>query len=341
MQNHNSKFKTFSFLLVFLTFAFYLLNSQRSVLAQQISLSLSPPLVEVIVKPGKSLLIAYNLENYGDPATLTSFVLPFEPRGEKGQIRLKEQFEGPIRFSLENSQLKLNEPFFLKSREKTQILLKIRIPEGTPEGDYYYSLLVESKAAQGFDGTSGGLAKATIGSNILLTVTANGETNVKGAISEFTVLPHYQFNWFGHKIPLFDSSDLVPVRLTITNSGTNLIKPQGTISVKGPLGAKSSYTIIPQNILADSKRIMLATPSANINCDDKNQKLCQQTSTIVLSGFNLGKYKLSSTVNFGEQTPTIYGNTYFYSFPIKYTMGIAFTLVVGFIVIRKFKRDQS
>ncbi len=57
--------------------------------AQSLSLSISPPLLEVVIKPGKSILVAYNIQNSGDPVVLTPKVVSFEPADERGNIRLK------------------------------------------------------------------------------------------------------------------------------------------------------------------------------------------------------------------------------------------------------------
>lgn len=300
------------------------------VFAQQVSLSLSPPLIELKIKSGKSLLIAYSLKNSGDPSTLTPYVLPFEPSGQLGNIALKDTFEGPIRFNLDNKNLKLNEPFFFKNNQEGQLLLRIRIPEGTPEGDYYYTLLVESKPSQATEGSTGSVATATIGSNMLITVTNDGATSVQSSVSEFSVLPHYKIKIFGKTYNIYDSSDIVPVRLVVSNSGKNLITPQGTITLKGPLNSKSKYQILPQNILAESQRLLHATPSAQLN----------KTTSLNLKGFFIGKYDVNGQLNFGESTPTLISNVSFYGIPIKYAIGTILASIVIVVIIKKFK-DQS
>jgi uncharacterized membrane protein len=72
---------------------------------------------------------------------------------------------------LDNSKLKLGEPFVLKTNDFKQLLLRIRIPEGAPEGDYYYTLLAETQPPTALDGSSTSQAKVAIGANILVTVT--------------------------------------------------------------------------------------------------------------------------------------------------------------------------
>ena len=117
---------------------FFLMLAQPA-WSQGLKLSITPPLLELTIKPGKSVVIAYTVSNLEDPTVLTSFVRPFVPTGVHGAFTIADEFSGPVRFSLENSNIALEAPFFLKSNQGQQLLLKIRVPEGTPEGDYYYN----------------------------------------------------------------------------------------------------------------------------------------------------------------------------------------------------------
>ena len=302
-------------------------------MAQQVSLSISPPLLELFIKPGKSVLIAYTLENLGDPSILSAKVLPFVPEDVQGGIKIKEEFEGPIRFDLDNANLKLGDPFFLKTKDHQQLLLRIRVPEGAPDGDYYYTLLSETKPTGGLGGNTSSFAKATIGSNILITVSESGKVDIKGKVVTFDVFSRYKLNLFGQIIKLFESTDKIAVVLILENLGKNLIKPQGEINLLGNFGERAKFEILQQNILANSQRLIQATPSAEIECLNKN---CQLTS-LVLSGFFIGKYHLSTTINFGQGTPNIYANTTFYALPIKFFIGILVSLVVVVFIIKRVR----
>src|SRR3989338_5961428 len=121
------KFKNILLTILFLTIPYSLIPNPS--FAQQVSLSLSPPLLELFIKPGKAIMVAYKLDNLGDPTFLNLKVLPFEAKDNLGNIRIKPEFEGPVRFSLDNADLQLEQPFFLKAGGSQQILLRIRIPE--------------------------------------------------------------------------------------------------------------------------------------------------------------------------------------------------------------------
>ncbi len=323
-----------------LTLTLILLFLPGSIIAQQVSLSISPPLLEVFIKPGKSIMVAYNLQNFGDPTILTVKVLPFEPKDNLGNIRIKEEFEGPIRFSLDNADLQLDQPFFLKTGDRQQILLRLRVPEGAPEGDYYYTLLVQTQPPPTTEGTAASRAKATIGANILITVTGSGMVQVKGKMALFDVLPRWQVKIGNWKFKLFDSNDKIPVVAIVENGGKNLIKPEGEIILKGNFGEKAKYQIVPQNILAESQRLLTATPSAELDCQGRKEKACVVPTTLVLSGFFLGHYTLSTTVNFGETSPNIFASTSFVAIPFKFLLGLIIALFTGILILKRFLKNE-
>jgi len=307
--------------------------SPNNIFGQEINLSLSPPLVELTIKPGKSVLIGYKLENHGNPSIFSTKILPFKPKGDTGQIKLAKEFNGPIRFNLDNSEIKLGRPFFLKSNQNQQLLLRIRAPEGAPEGDYYYSFLAETVPEPAGEGKVISRAKATIGANILITVTRNGSLNLKAKVALFQLLNRFKLNLFGQTINFFDSNDPIPLVFDITNLGNNLIKPQGKIILKGALGTKASYQIVPKNILAHSQRRLSATPSGKLNCP-----LCKTPPTLVLNGFFLGRYHLSTNVNFGSGSPQLSATTSFIALPLKLILILLIVIPFSFMIIKRLKR---
>jgi hypothetical protein len=318
---------------LFLSSIIYHLGSRIS-FAQQVSLSISPPLLELFIKPGKAIMVAYRLENYGDPTFLNLKILPFEAKDNLGNIRIKSEFEGPVRFSLDNSNLTLEQPFFLKTNDSQQILLRIRIPENITDGDYYYSLLAETIPSTSSEGIGSARAKATIGSNILVTISNSGNVDIKPKISLFSTRGGLTF---GQNIRVYDSLDKIPVVLNIVNKGKNLMKPEGQISLKGNFGETSKYDIISKNILAESERLIEATPSASLDCENNRTKqACLFPASLILSGFFIGKYNLSTQIKFGENSPTIFASTSFFTFPFKIVGGVLLaTIIVVFIIKRR------
>jgi hypothetical protein len=273
-------------------------------------------------------MVAYNLKNYGDPAFINLKILPFEAKDELGNIRIKQEFEGPVRFDLDNSDLKLDQPFFLKTNDTQQILLRIRIPENITDGDFYYSLLAETAPPTASEGIGSARTKATIGSNILITISNSGDIDIKPKIALFSTQGGFALN---KEVRIFDSLNKIPIILTIANKGKNMIRPEGQINLKGNFGEIAKYNIISKNILAESERLMEATPSAQVDNDNQN--------TLVLSGFFIGKYNLSTQIKFGENSPTIFGSTIFYAFPFRITGGVLLAIITVMFIIKRRKND--
>ncbi|MBI5123228.1 hypothetical protein HZA75_05205 [Candidatus Roizmanbacteria bacterium] len=315
--------------IIFITFIIFIIiiTPTPKAYAQQVSLSISPPLLELFIKPGKSIMIAYKLDNLGDPAFINLKVLPFEAKDSLGNIRIKPEFEGPVRFSLDNSDLQLEQPFFLKTNGSQQILLRIRIPENITDGDFYYSLLAETAPPTASEGIGSARAKATIGSNILVTISNSGNIDIKPRVVLFDILS---------KLKIFDSTDKIPVVLTIENKGKNMIKPEGQITLKGNFGETAKYDIISKNILAESQRLLEATPSADIGSTGFARKT---PTSLILSGFFIGKYNLSTQISFGENSPTIFGSTSFFAFPFKITGGVLLTILIIIFIVKRRKEE--
>lgn len=332
IQSLNLKSKSKSFAILVLVLSFWFCVLRFPVNAQQVSLSISPPLLEVIIKPDKSIMIAYKIGNHGDPVYLNARLVNFEPRDNLGNIKLKNDLTGPIRFSLDNADRELERPFFLKTGESQQLLLRIRAPEGAPEGDYYYTLLAETLPPTSIDGIVTSRAKTTIGSNILITVTESGVVEVKPRVVLFDFLSN--LNIFGQKLRIFDSFDNVPLVFIVENKGKNMIKPEGKINLTGNFGEKQQFDVVPKNILSDSQRLIEATPSAQTTFNNKPVSL-------LLSGFFIGYYRLSTQLTFGENSPTIFASNNFFAFPFRLTFGIIVVVIISVMIIKRFSKDDD
>lgn len=290
----------------------------KKTLAQQVSLSLSPPLTEATIQPDRSISLIYTLTNSVDPAILKATVLPFSAKDNTGTINLKDEFDGPIRFNLENTDTHLGQPFILRSKETRKIILNARVPEGAPEGDYYYTFIVQSTPPSTVEGNASIKAKITVGGNILMTVTKTGIIEIKPKLTIFDVLPAIKFSFFGNKYNIIDSFDAIPLVVIVDNHGKNAIKAEGTITLKGSLAGTATYGIPSQTILAQSQRRLSAGPSAVIDCkNDRSMKACQDNVSLVLQNFFIGKYTLSTDIKFGPSSPKIFGTTTFIALPIK------------------------
>ena len=320
--------KFFKFFLIFWLYTLYFILYTGSVKAQQLSLSLSPALSELVIKPGQSVGLKFKLINFGDPSIVKMRILPIEAKDNRGGITIKNSLEGPISFELENRDIKLEEAYFLKNSSSLDLVLNISAPEATPSKDYYYSLIAESLAPPIQEGVANVRAKVIVGSNLLLSVSKDGRVEIKPNISLFEVVPKNKISLLGYKINLFNCFEKVPLILVVENKGKNLIKPQGEIVVSGLFGQVKKIEIKPQNILAESQRLLLANTS----------NLQPQTSnSLLLAGFFMGNYKVSSTVSFGQGTPTLYASSSFLVFPFKLVILLTAVFFLGIFFVSRYK----
>ena len=322
-----------TYLVIFLTFSFLLFTlNLTSVRAQQVSLSIDPPISQIVIQPGQSLTTTYKLENLADPTLLTMKILPFTPVGMYGNIAIAPQFEGPIRFTSENPDMDFTKEFFVKPKETKNFNLHIRIPDGSPEGDYYYSLLAQSQPPPGPEGVSSSQIKVSVGTNILITVTKLGNVDLKAKIAHFDINDDKKLNIFGKKFSVIDTGSQIPLTLIVENTGRNIINPSGKFILKGNFGERAQYDIIPRYILSQSKRLMSESKQSQVTCKSAE---CSDVSSINLSGFFIGQYVLSTSISLSDSGPVIYSSTSFIAFPFKFLIILLLIILIVTIYLKK------
>lgn len=325
--------KSISHVLTLFVYLFiYSFVYSNNVQAQQVTLSLDPPIVQTKIKPGKSILVAYTVENTGDPTNLQFLIRPFTPIGQQGSLTVERQLEGPIQFNLENADVVLEKPFFFASKEKRQAVIRIHVPLGIPDGDYYYMILAETVPAFSVGGQSTGIVSVSVGSPLLITITESGITEVKASIAEFSFQPDYVFTIGNKTVRVVDNIKDVPIVCSIRNMGKNFIQPNGTITHRSG-GVKKEFTIIPQNILSNSQRIIKVDQDDNIRTD----------STVVLTHLSVGYHSLSTQVSFGDNNTIIFKELSFVALPIRLitATSIVLVLVLFFFLIPHFQKKKK
>ena len=316
--------KNFAFCIIIFTFSFLIFNlATKAVFGQALSLGIWPPLLEVMIQPGKSITQVYKLTNGGETdLALTSRLMPFKPEGEQGNISLGTpgvnigRHTGNERwFSFQNADLALGEKFILPAGKTQEIVLKIKIPQNAPEDDYYATLLFETLPGVFLPaGQTGGEIQAKIGANILLTVSTTGQPQKKAEIAAFQTAR------------IIDSFTKPQFLVRLKNTGRAFFKPFGTIATTGWFGQKWVLDLLPENILVDSVR--------QINC----QKSDSPTPCQLPAKFLLGKY--TARLEFGlDETSGEYQKEFvFWAIPIKLTLGILTAIVLLIFVASKMKK---
>ena len=235
---------------LFSVFSFQL----REVKAQSLSLSLWPPIFEAMIMPGKSITQAYTITNSGLDTVIDTKIPRFEPSDELGNITLVEEVQADQKcplFSFENANISLGIPFRLKSGDSEQVILRISIPENCPEDDYYFTLLFSTPPGAKI-GQSVAREAGTIGANLLLTVSKDGQPLRKGEIAEFSLINCLSLPIFN--LCLMDSLDSVEFILKVKNTGRAFWKPFGKVKIEGLLRQAKEIEIIPENVLTKANR---------------------------------------------------------------------------------------
>lgn len=265
--------------LVFGIVLFFLFLLPKDARGQTFSLSIWPPLAEIMLQPGKSVTQVYKLSNWGDNQIVSAKILPFEPADEEGNINLLAlpNLLSPLTFTLNEAEISFTKLFLIKGGETKNILLKISAPKKVPEKDYFASLVFENNPEEK-GRTQGTQIIAKIAANLLITVSTTGLPIKIGHITEFSTSK------------IIDSFDPVHFTLSVENTGQSFFKPSGKIITKGVLGQGGETIMVPKNVLPNHSRDLKASPwdgnfilgpfkaRAEIRLDEEGEKLTAETS---------------------------------------------------------------
>lgn len=279
--------------------------------AQSTTLSISPPINEVTIIPGKEATINYELSNFGFDNQITVRILAFVPDGDTGNVKLDESKD-----YLKNGFFKLISPtlndsgtFPLLGDSKQNIVLKITPPEDLAEGDYYYTILFAT-VPNNVGATNSTDSKIEIGSNILVNISKTGNPVRKADILEFTALK------------IVDSFQSINFNIILNNLGNSFFKPKGKIEISDSLKNNQILNIAPQNILVNTPRkVQCLNGEDVVNCK--------------ATGFHFGIVKSQLIFTAGDD-PTIYTQTLTtYALPI-YAIIIILLLISFFKLFKKY-----
>jgi hypothetical protein len=310
------KFKKIASIITFLLLSYWLTGLlSYSAHAQTLSLGIYPPLLEVMIQPGKSITQVYKIKNSGDDTNLIPHLVPFKPTDEFGNIKLLnyETLDSGVSkwFSLANADRDLGQEIFVPSGKTEELVLKIKVPQNAEEADYYFSLIMTTSPTPPRGETKMGM-KAVVASNILLTISKDGKPQKKAEISKFSCQK------------IIDSFDKVVFQVEIKNIGQSYLKPGGNISIYNTIGQLSAnLDLLPENVLVNSTR--------KIQCQINDKVTpCQLSSRFLVGRF---RAKLNLLVN-GQ---VYQAETVFWAIPIKLTIGLFIIVIILLTVKSKLK----
>lgn len=288
----NIKTKTIIFCLALIGF----LHNQTSITKAQsaISLSISPPIFEAIVKPGKEVKQIYTITNNGGDTTITPKVVYMEASDEYGNVNLTDD-PAPDWIKYDKT------PFNLKFNQEKQFTVLISPPEDTEEIDHFVTLIFESTTPSDVLGQNALFYKSTIGTNILLTISNDGNPKKSAQVIQFEA-PKVIDSYFGK----------IKYKLVIRNDGNSFWKPVGKIIFND----NQTLKLANLNVISGSSR--------NISCIE-NESL---TDCQISNNFLFGKNKsiLEFTI---DEDPKVYKKTIVtYAFPFSLLIFSLFLLTI-------------
>lgn len=304
----NQKYPSLFFIFYFLSFIFYLSHATRGY-AQSYSLSISPSLLEILIKPGLSITKAFKITNNGDPVIITPRIssLSLDPDTNLPQINPLSETASSSWFSLTEENKALDKPIFLNTNQSENLTLKIEVPTNTTPSDYYYIFHLDSSSPNDPISNKTHIS-GSIGANILMSVSYLGTLNKNAEVSRINLLP------------IVDSFDGIRTQIVIKNTGSAYFKPIGSLTLNGILSS-SKYKLLPQNVLAGTSRLL------HTDLDLTNLSPFPSDNTLSLPGFFLGPYKL--TLNFVPDGTSIEIKKTYYFFALPYKLILLLLLALA------------
>ncbi len=215
--------------------------------AQSATLTLSPPVVEILLSPNHKVSQTFTLSAEGSPLVLTPTLRLAKPNGTDGHVTIDPSplNESTIPLVITSSH-PLNEP--IMSDGPVTLTLTFEGASLDVPQDIYLALVLsasstDSPLTRPNLGVGGGIS-----SLILLTLTPVGTLPVSLEIEGFSP-PVVHDSW----TPL----TLAP---TLKNGAPIMVRPEGTFEIIGPGGTTIiSLPLYPNLILGDSSRSILAS----------------------------------------------------------------------------------
>ena len=306
------KFKR-NFLLCLFSFViaiFTLLIVNSPILAQEVSLSVSPPITELAIQPGRNFSQTFTVKNDGVPITIIPKIFPFVPLDKEGHAELIEDatsvnaFGGWFFFD--------PTPVSLTTTGSHNFIVKITPPAAAEEKDYYFTFIIETQNDNNL-GVNNSQAQARVGANILLSLSKDGNPEKKASIITFSAPK------------LIDSFSSLTYKVLIGNSGFSFFKPVGKITIDQIFGSTTTLNLTPLTILVGGSR----------------EITCIQAEDLIpckLPGkFLIGIYRANLSFTINGNGASIEKQIYTIAFPFSIILG----LVTIFIIYRIIRKSAS
>lgn len=319
---HNFKRKFFASGLLCLIINFTLLIITCPARAQTLGISISPPIDEVMIIPGKEVIQTFTITNDGNDGMASIYLIPFRAQGEYGNVALDDEKiisnSSPYAswFSIISPVTSFGEKFYLAGGQTQNITIKISPPPDANEKDYYFTLLYELyNDVSGSITPLGPINQARIGSNLLISLSKDGKPPKDLNLVEFSAPK------------IIDSLSKLNFNIRIGNYGSYVFKANGQIIIKPTFGSSETLRIAPLNIIANSIR--------NIPCIQNEETISCESGNKVLLGIYKSTLEISADEGGDKEEMTITT----VAFPFSIILAISF-IFITYKIIRRHKMSS-
>ncbi|HAU99341.1 MAG: hypothetical protein UX04_C0008G0007 [Microgenomates group bacterium GW2011_GWF2_45_18] len=212
-------------------------------------LTITPPVTQMQIKPGKSIILAFTIENTGaNDLSVTAFFSDLLVDADTGAPRTSYT---PAVFPyarLQNLDKSLNTPFVLPAGKTDQLVVKFEIPSTMSEREYNLTLMLQGEPISHttydqIGNKNRASAVGFVGAHVLLSITHTGQD-----LSEL-IVDEVRASSF------FDSLRPLTFRVFAFNQGKTRGTVQGTVRIKSMwTNQEETITILPEYVLAQSRR---------------------------------------------------------------------------------------
>ncbi len=313
-----SNYSFISLLAVIFTIVIFHLSASLA-FAQDFELAVYPPLLRVNIKPGKSITQVFKIDNLStETQTLVARLVPFTGADQFGNPILDPTYQPKWLeyFSLANSDIQLGKPFEIAAGQSQQLVLSLSVPSAAPMKDLYATLLISTYANTIDTSLQGSSLTASIGSNLLITVSTQLSPATILKITDFSPQP-------GSYIQIGDTyilDNITPVTFfaNAVNDGDFTAESKGLFKIQSFSGNPVQLqSVLPQYIIAGSQRKLINGDSEDFNFTP---------SIGLIGGFQAQIEIHSDNVNTSSQINLIF-------LPLKALFGLAVGLSLLLIII--------
>lgn len=305
---------------LFLSALFFLFGT-TPVFAQEISLGIYPPILDITATPPAQIKAPITLSNDSDkPVSLRIGLQPFKAqRTNDGQLEFIPDVTGPDPKLLNKVQVidgdTAVDTLTIDSLQEKTLTLLIDLDKDTSLGDYYFSVIfLSNKSSQ--PNNSGADIPSGIGTNVLLSIGPKGKT--RGTIDNFSA-------------PFFTTGGPVRLNLVLNNDSDHFILPTGAVVIQNILGQRvGKADILPQYLLAHSSRNLRQRPESTGSSQFIDVIDRQAGTPYVLwpEKFLFGIYTATATLALSESGPIVTSKTLFIALPIPFIAGASIVIFI-------------